>query len=63
MTIQLAQQLNASDAIPVLSQNLNEEREMADWLRANTPVILSKLFPAIESSLAQEEKPQTDTVA
>ena len=63
MTIQLAQQLNASDAIPVLSQNLTEEREMADWLRANTPVLLSKLFPGIEASLAQEEKPQTDTAA
>lgn len=64
MTIQLAQRLNASDAIPVLSQNLTEEREMADWLRANTPVILSKLFPEIESSLEQErEKPQAESTA
>jgi ferritin-like metal-binding protein YciE len=63
MMIQLAQQMNVSDAIPALSQNLNEEREMADWLRANTPVMLSKLFPEIQSSLASEREGQTERIA
>ena len=63
MMVQLAQQMNVSDAIPVLSQNLNEEREMADWLRANTPVMLSKLFPEIQESIASEEEGQTARIA
>lgn len=63
MMIQLAQQMNISDAIPALSQNLNEEREMADWLRANTPVMLSKLFPEIQSSLTQKQETERVTEA
>ena len=63
MMIQLAQQMNVSDAIPALSQNLNEEREMADWLRANTPVMLSKLSPEIQSSLASDKEGQAARIA
>ena len=58
--VQLAQQANMSEAIPALTQNLNEEKEMADWIRANTPAMIAQLYPQIESSFGrrqqQEEK-------
>jgi ferritin-like metal-binding protein YciE len=54
--VQLAQLMNAGDAIPVLTQNLNEEKEMADWLRANTPALVTQVYPEMESSLAGEEQ-------
>jgi ferritin-like metal-binding protein YciE len=49
--MQLAQQMANSDAIPVLTQNLSEERKMADWLRGNMPVVIAELYPKIESSV------------
>lgn len=51
--MQLAQQMGMSDAIPPLAQNLTEEREMADWIRTNTPMIITELYPQIESSVGQ----------
>ena len=54
--VQLAQLMNAGEAIPVLTQNLNEEKEMADWLRANTPALVSQVYPEVESSLARDEQ-------
>jgi len=51
---QLAQIMGVGDAVPVLAQNLQEEREMADWLRANTPVMIAKLYPEIQASVASE---------
>ena len=54
--VQLAQQANMSEAIPALTQNLNEEKEMADWIRANTPAMIAQLYPQIESSFGQKEK-------
>ncbi len=54
--VQLAQQANVSEAIPALTQNLNEEKEMADWIRANTPAMIAQLYPQIESSFGQQEK-------
>jgi hypothetical protein len=38
-----------------MTQNLNEEKEMADWIRTNTPAMLTRLFPEIQSSIAQQE--------
>ena len=55
MMTQLAQLMNAGDAIPTLTQNLNEEKEMADWIRTNTPAMLTQLFPEIQSSVAQQK--------
>ena len=49
--MQLAQRMTISDAIPVLTQNLSEEREMADWLRGNMPVVITELYPKIEFSV------------
>jgi ferritin-like metal-binding protein YciE len=54
--MQLAQQMGISDAIPALAQNLTEEREMADWIRTNTPMIITELYPQIESSVGEPPK-------
>lgn len=67
--MQLAQQMATSDAIPVLTQNLSEERQMADWLRGNIPVMIAELYPKIESSVngnlehQEREKSQSTKVA
>jgi ferritin-like metal-binding protein YciE len=49
--LQLTQLMNAGDAMPVLTQNLAEERAMADWIRANTPAMITQLYPEIQSSI------------
>jgi hypothetical protein len=38
-----------------MTQNLNEEKEMADRIRTNTPAMLTRLFPETQSSVAQQE--------
>jgi hypothetical protein len=43
------------DAIPILSQNLDEERAMLDWIKANTPVLITQLWPDIKSSVVGTE--------
>lgn len=53
--LQVAQLMNAGDAIPVLNQNLAEERSMADWIRANTPAMITQLYPEIQSSIVLPE--------
>jgi ferritin-like metal-binding protein YciE len=58
MLTHLAERMNATHAIPVLSQSLSEERSMADWIKTNMPDMVAQLWPEIESSLAMivEEK-------
>lgn len=54
MLIQLAQKaatVGGGDAIPVLTQNLDEERAMMDWIKANTPVLITQLWPSITASV------------
>jgi ferritin-like metal-binding protein YciE len=54
MLIQFAQKASVvvgGDAIPILSQNLDEERAMLDWIKANTPVLITQLWPDITSSV------------
>jgi ferritin-like metal-binding protein YciE len=53
--LQMAQLMNARDAMPVLNQNLAEERAMADWIRANTPAMITQLYPEIQSSIILPE--------
>ena len=55
---QLAQIMGVGDAVPVLTQNLQEEREMADWLRANMPAMLTQLYPEIQSSVTTTSSEQ-----
>jgi ferritin-like metal-binding protein YciE len=47
--LQLTQLMNAGDAVPTLTQNLAEERAMADWIRANAPAMITQLYPEIQS--------------
>jgi ferritin-like metal-binding protein YciE len=52
--IQLAQKASTvvgGDAIPILTQNLDEERAMMDWIKANTPILITQLWPDIEDSV------------
>jgi ferritin-like metal-binding protein YciE len=53
--LQLTQLMNAGNAVPVLTQNLAEERAMADWIRANTPVMITQVYPEIQSSIVLPE--------
>jgi ferritin-like metal-binding protein YciE len=53
--LQVAQLMNVGDAVPVLNQNLAEERAMADWIRANTPAMITQLYPEIQSSVVLPE--------
>ena len=43
------------DAIPILTQNLDEERAMMDWIKSNTPVIITQLWPDIAPSVVGTE--------
>jgi ferritin-like metal-binding protein YciE len=56
MLTQLSQVMGIGDAVPVLAQNFQEERDMADWLRANMPVMITKLYPEIQSSIIPNEQ-------
>jgi ferritin-like metal-binding protein YciE len=52
--IQLAQKASTAvggDAIPILTQNLDEERAMMDWIKANTPILITQLWPDITASI------------
>ena len=56
--IQLAQKASTvvgGDAIPILTQNLDEERAMMDWIKANTPVLITQLWPVIAASVVGTE--------
>jgi ferritin-like metal-binding protein YciE len=53
--LQLTQLMNAGNAVPVLTQNLAEERAMADWIRAHTPAMITQLYPEIQSSIVLPE--------
>ena len=56
MLTHLAERMNATNAIAVLSQSLSEERSMADWIKTNMPDMVAQLWPEIEASLAMEEE-------
>jgi ferritin-like metal-binding protein YciE len=55
MLTHLAERLNATNAIAILSQNLSEERSMADWIKTNMPDMVAQLWPEIEASIATVE--------
>jgi ferritin-like metal-binding protein YciE len=61
MLIQLAQKASSiigGDAIPTLTQNLSEERAMMDWIKANTPVLVSQLWPDTSTPVVRTEEGQ-----
>ncbi|MFL6355331.1 MAG: ferritin-like domain-containing protein [Nitrososphaeraceae archaeon] len=55
MLTHLAERMNAANAIAILSQNLSEERSMADWIKTNMPDMVAQLWPEIEASIATVE--------
>jgi ferritin-like metal-binding protein YciE len=48
--------MKVEEAISVLTQNLSEEKSMADWIKTNTPEIITQLWPEIEASVAMSEE-------
>jgi ferritin-like metal-binding protein YciE len=60
MLSHLAEKMNAANAIPILAQSLSEEKSMADWIKTNTPEMITQLWPEVEGSLVMsEEETQT----
>jgi ferritin-like metal-binding protein YciE len=55
MLTHLAERMNATHAIAILSESLSEERAMADWIRTNTPDMVAQLWPEIEASIVVDE--------
>ena len=51
MLTHLAQKMNATHAIPILTQSISEERSMAEWIKTNTPEMVIELWPEIEASV------------
>lgn len=50
MLMEIAKRVGAMDAIPVIEQNLREDEQMANWIIANTPGMLRRLWTQIEVS-------------
>lgn len=57
--MEIAKRVGAMDAIPVIEQNLKEEAHMANWIIANTPSMLRRLWAQIEVSAGARSIPET----
>ena len=42
------------EAVSVLTQSLYEEKSMAEWIRSNTPIMLTQLWPDLEASINKQ---------
>lgn len=58
MLMEIAKRIGAMDAIPVIDQNLREEEQMANWIIANTPSLLRRLWAQIEVSAGARTIPE-----
>jgi ferritin-like metal-binding protein YciE len=58
MLMEIAKRVGAMDAVPVIDQNLREEEQMANWIIANTPSLLRKLWAQIEVSAGARTIPE-----
>ncbi len=58
MLMEIAKKVGAMDAIPVIDQNLKEEEQMANWIIANTPNLLRKIWAQIEVSAGARTVPE-----
>jgi len=56
MLTHLAERLNATHVIPILTQSISEERSMAEWIKTNTPEMVIELWPEIEASVDMSEE-------
>jgi ferritin-like metal-binding protein YciE len=59
MLMEIAKKVGAMDAVPVIQQNLKEEEQMANWIFANTPNMLRRLWAQIEVSAGARTVPET----
>jgi ferritin-like metal-binding protein YciE len=56
MLTHLLQKANVDgEAVSVLTQSLYEEKSMAEWIRSNTPIMLTQLWPNIETSITKQD--------
>ena len=46
-----------SNAIEPLSLNMKDEENMAEWVRTNSPALLSQLWPKIQSTIVSASSP------
>lgn len=58
MLMEIARKVGAMDAVPVIAQNLKEDEQMANWIVANTPNMLRKLWAQIEVSAGARTIPE-----
>jgi ferritin-like metal-binding protein YciE len=59
MLIQKAQVAGGifQNTIEPLSLNMNDEAKMADWIKTNSPSMLSKLWPEIQQAISSASSP------
>jgi ferritin-like metal-binding protein YciE len=56
--MEIAKRVGAIDAIPVIDENLKEEMKMANWIIANTPNLLRRIWAKIEVSAGARSIPE-----
>jgi ferritin-like metal-binding protein YciE len=56
--MEIAKRVGAIDAIPVIDENLKEEVKMANWIIANTPNLLRRIWAQIEVSAGARSIPE-----
>ena len=56
--MEIAKRVGAMDAIPVIDENLKEEVKMANWIIANTPNLLRRIWAQIEVSAGARSIPE-----
>ncbi|HJU34334.1 MAG TPA: DUF892 family protein [Nitrososphaera sp.] len=59
LLLEIAKKIGAMDAVPVIDQNLKEEEQMAEWIIANTPALLRRVWAQIEVSAGARTVPET----
>ncbi len=58
MLMEIAKKVGAMDATLVIDQNLKEEEQMANWVIANTPNLLRRVWAQIEVSAGARTVPE-----
>ncbi len=56
--MEIAKRVGAMDAIPVIDENLKEEKKMANWIIENTPNLLRRIWAQIEVSAGARSIPE-----
>jgi ferritin-like metal-binding protein YciE len=52
----MAKLMKIEEAISILTENLSEEKSMADWIKTNTSDMITQLWPEIEASVVISEE-------